>query len=82
LKNIGSLIGATWEGSVSHGADSVEVYARWLKEKNNEDLESLVSYNQEDTWATAKLLDWLTEYAAKTAIYQRPFPWTGKSAKL
>ncbi len=82
LKNIGSLIGATWEGTVSHGADSVEVYARWLKEKNDKDLQSLVSYNEEDTWATAKLLDWLIEYAAKTTIYQRPFPWAGKSAKL
>ncbi len=78
LKNIGKLIGATWEGAVSHGADSVGVYERWLTKKDSSDLEALIAYNEEDTRATAKLLDWLTTYAAKEAIYLRPFPWEAK----
>jgi uncharacterized protein len=78
LKNIGALIGATWEGAVSHGADSVGVYKRWLTKKRPKDLEALIAYNKEDTWATAKLLDWLTAYAAKEGIYHQPFPWEAK----
>lgn len=78
LKNIGKLVGATWKGSVSHGADSVGVYERWLKQKQPADLESLIRYNEEDTWATATLLDWLTDYAKTEIIYHRPFPWEAK----
>ncbi len=78
LKNIGKLVGATWKGAVSHGADSVGVYERWLKQKQPADLESLIRYNEEDTWATATLLDWLTDYAQTETIYHRPFPWEAK----
>lgn len=78
LKNIGAMIGATWQGDVSHGADSVGVYARWLSEKRSEDLAALVAYNAEDTQATAKLVDWLATYADAETIYARPFPWEAK----
>ncbi len=78
LKNIGTIVGATWEGAVSHGADSVTVYERWLSEKRPEDLAALIRYNEEDTWATAKLVDWLTAYASQETIYRKPFPWDGK----
>lgn len=78
LKNIGELIGATWEGTVLNGADSVGVYERWLKKKQPKDLAALIRYNEEDVWATAKLLDWLTTYATVQTIYHRPFPWDAK----
>lgn len=78
LKNIGALLGATWEGAVSHGADSVGVYEKWLADKNPADLESLCRYNEEDTKATAKVLEWLRAYATTETIYHRPFPWGEK----
>jgi predicted RecB family nuclease len=56
----------------------VGVYKRWLTKKRPKDLEALIAYNKEDTWATAKLLDWLTAYAAKEGIYHQPFPWEAK----
>lgn len=78
LKNIGTLIGATWQGAVSHGADSVGVYETWLKEKEQKTLDALIRYNEEDVRATAKLLDWLKDYANAETIYHRPFPWEAK----
>ncbi len=75
LKNIGSLIGATWDGEVTHGADSVEVYARWLYLRRSKDWKALAHYNEEDVRATARVVDWLTSYATKEGSYQVPFPW-------
>ncbi len=78
LKNIGKLLGASWEGAVSHGADSVGVYERWLDAKDPADLKALIAYNEEDVQATAKAVDWLTTYAKQEAVYSRPFPWEAK----
>ena len=78
LKNIGTLIGARWNGALNHGADSVTVYERWLAHKQPQDLEMLVAYNQEDVRATAVLLDWLTRFAKAEAVYTAPFPWTSQ----
>ncbi len=78
LKNIGKLVGATWSGEVSHGADSVGAYEHWLQEKDPNILQALVNYNENDVRATAKLMEWLVDYARTETIYHRPFPWEGK----
>lgn len=75
LKNVGGLIGATWNGEVTHGADSVDVFARWLELRRTSDWRALVSYNEDDVRATARVIDWLTKYATKEMSYQAPFPW-------
>lgn len=78
LKNIGRLLGATWDGEVTHGADSVQVYEHWLKMKQSADLENLIRYNEADVRATATVLDWLFAYAKQEGMYQAPFPWNSK----
>ena len=82
LKRICNLLGFTWKGEVHDGAESVDVYERWLKEKNIHDLEGICSYNQEDTIATQILLAWLRAYAVEETVYPARTSWTRISSLL
>jgi uncharacterized protein len=76
LKRIGHVLGFYWQGDVHDGGQSVEVYARWLKEKDPTDLENLCQYNGEDTQATRVLLAWLRHYATVEQIYPAGTVWS------
>lgn len=82
LKRICHLLGFTWKGEVHDGAESVDVYARWLSEKNEADLEAICRYNQEDTQATQVLLAWLRAYAVEQTVYPAGTVWSRLSSLL
>jgi uncharacterized protein len=82
LKRICGVLGFTWKGDVHDGAESVDVYERWLKEKNIQDLEGICHYNQEDTVATQVLLAWLRAYAVEETVYPAGTSWTRISSVL
>lgn len=82
LKRICNLLGFRWKGDVHDGAQSIDVYERWLKEKNKTDLQGICEYNQEDTQATQVLLAWLRFYATEEQIYPTGTVWTRLSSLL
>jgi predicted RecB family nuclease len=82
LKRICNLLGFSWKGDVHDGAESVDVYERWLKQKQEIDLENICRYNEEDTRATQVLLAWLRSYATEETIYPSGTPWTRLSSLL
>lgn len=82
LKRIGHVLGFHWQGEVHDGAESVEVYARWLKEQDLADLEAICRYNAEDTQATRVLLAWLREYATIEQVYPAKTSWLAISTLL
>lgn len=82
LKRICNFLGFYWKGDVHDGAQSIDVYERWLKEKDIKDLKGICDYNQEDTRATQILLAWLRFYATEETIYPKGTPWTRLSSLL
>lgn len=82
LKRICGVLGFSWKGEVHDGAQSVDVYERWLTKKQERDLENICRYNEEDTRATQVLLAWLRSYAVEETVYPAGTVWTRLSSVL
>jgi uncharacterized protein len=62
LKTIANWLGFTWKIPEARGDQSVCWYDEWLKTGNNQLLEKIISYNQDDCFATYHLKEWLTQF--------------------
>jgi uncharacterized protein len=75
LKYVAPFLGFAWKGDVKGGAQSVDVFERYLETKDRALLDSIIRYNEDDVRATAYLKDWLVKYAIAPTTYEKPFPW-------
>ena len=59
LKALESLFGFTRVGAVRSGMDAIVEYERWRESQEQNFLDQIAAYNEEDCRATLALLDWL-----------------------
>jgi predicted RecB family nuclease len=62
LKAISNWLGFTWKIPEARGDQSVYWYDQWLKTGNYVLLEQILSYNQDDCFATYYLKEWLVKF--------------------
>ncbi|MFH1621107.1 MAG: TM0106 family RecB-like putative nuclease [Patescibacteria group bacterium] len=75
LKYIAKFLGYSWKGEVKGGGQSVDVFEKYLENKDEKILQSIIQYNEEDVRATAFLKDWLVKFAKEITSYEKPYPW-------
>lgn len=76
LKKICNFLGFQWSSAVKSGSASITAYEQWLTTGDRQILDDIIRYNQDDTRATAFLLNWLNRYARELdVVYQEPYPW-------
>ncbi|MFA6447700.1 MAG: TM0106 family RecB-like putative nuclease [Patescibacteria group bacterium] len=75
LKYIAKFLGFSWRGNVKGGGQSVDVFEEYLRTKNEDLLQQIITYNEDDVRATAVLADWCRAYAGTRTAYDKPFPW-------
>ncbi|MBU1448886.1 TM0106 family RecB-like putative nuclease [Patescibacteria group bacterium] len=75
LKYVAPFLGFSWTGDVKGGAQSVDVYERYLETKDRALLDAIIQYNEDDVRATAVLTDWMRVYATERTSYDEPYPW-------
>jgi len=81
LKYVAKFLGFRWRGDlVKSGGESVDQFERYLETQDQNILDEIIRYNEDDVRATAFLKDWFTAYATAEKIYERPYPWeSGKN---
>ncbi len=62
LKSVANWLGFTWKIPEARGDQSVCWYDQWLKTGDYTLLENILSYNQDDCWATYYLKEWLAKF--------------------
>lgn len=62
LKSVAKWLGFTWRDSGLSGDQTVCLYEKWLENGDQEALETIIRYNEDDCRATYKLRLWLTEW--------------------
>jgi predicted RecB family nuclease len=77
LKYSAPFFGFSWRGDVKSGGQSVDVFEEYLKTMNEDLLNEIILYNEDDVRATAVLTDWLRGYARKLTTFEKPYPWEG-----
>lgn len=75
LKYAAPFFGFSWRGDVKSGGQSVDVFEHYLKSKDEELLNEIILYNEDDVRATAILADWMRAYARELKTYKKPYPW-------
>lgn len=66
IKKLEPLYGVSREGAgLADGGASIEVFERWLMERDDKTKELIISYNRDDTDSTLLLRNWLLEHAKK-----------------
>jgi len=75
LKYSAPFFGFKWSGDVKSGGQSVDVFEKFLETKDEELLNEIILYNEDDVRATAVLTDWLRMYARKLITFEKPYPW-------
>ncbi len=81
LKYVAPFLGFSWRGEVKSGGQSVDIFEEFLKTKNEDLLNQIIVYNEDDVRATAVIADWCRNYASKLTEYNEPYPWE-KGIKL
>ncbi|MCR4279066.1 MAG: TM0106 family RecB-like putative nuclease, partial [bacterium] len=76
LKQIAPFLGFEWSSHVKSGGASVGAFEKYLETKNEELMDDLLTYNEDDVRATAVLKDWLVSYAKNETSYPTPYPWS------
>jgi predicted RecB family nuclease len=59
LKAVAPWLGFSWSGDIQGGEDSMLEYLAWLDDGDQEHLERILRYNEEDCRATLVVLEWL-----------------------
>jgi uncharacterized protein len=77
LKYSAPFFGFKWRGDVKSGGQSVDVFEEYLATQNEDLLNEIILYNEDDVRATAVLADWCRAYARKLTTYSEPYPWVG-----
>lgn len=77
LKYSAPFFGFKWRGDVKSGGQSVDVFEKYLETKDENLLNEIILYNEDDVRATAVLADWMREYAREIKTYEKPYPWKG-----
>ena len=62
LKSLANWLGFQWREETASGDQSVCWYDRWLETKERSLLDAIVSYNEDDCYATYYLKDWLEKF--------------------
>jgi predicted RecB family nuclease len=75
LKYVTPFFGFKWRGDVKSGGQSVDVFEKYLETQDEELLNEIILYNEDDVRATAVLADWCRAYARKLKTYDLPYPW-------
>ncbi|MFG6098337.1 TM0106 family RecB-like putative nuclease [Leptolyngbyaceae cyanobacterium CCMR0082] len=64
LKHIARWIGFEWRDSSANGAQSICWYDNWLSSQNEQYLNDILKYNEDDCRATFWVKQWLANFAA------------------
>jgi uncharacterized protein len=75
LKYVAPFLGFSWRSDVKSGGQSVDVFEKYLETQNEELLNQIILYNEDDVRATAVVADWCRAYAGKLTEYNMPYPW-------
>lgn len=67
LKAIANWLGFTWKIPFARGDQSVYWYDQWLKTGNYTLIEQILSYNQDDCFATYHLKEWLVKFLSENS---------------
>ena len=62
LKSLANWLGFQWRESTASGDQSVCWYDNWLHTRDRTLLDAILSYNEDDCYATYYLKDWLVEF--------------------
>jgi predicted RecB family nuclease len=62
LKLIARWLGFEWRNSAANGAQAICWYSEWLETGNEDILNDIVLYNEDDCRATYHVKEWLTEF--------------------
>ncbi|MEB3341395.1 TM0106 family RecB-like putative nuclease [Okeania sp.] len=62
LKNIARWLGFEWRNPEANGAQSVCWYEQWLKTGDRSLLDEIITYNQDDCYATYYIKEWLSKF--------------------
>lgn len=62
LKSLANWLGFQWRESTASGDQSVCWYDNWLKTSDRALLDAILSYNEDDCYATYYLKDWLVKF--------------------
>ncbi len=75
LKYVAPFLGFSWRSDVKSGGQSVDVFEKYLESQDEELLNQIILYNEDDVRATAVVADWCRAYAKKHIEYSEPYPW-------
>jgi uncharacterized protein len=62
LKPIARWLGFDWRNPDANGAQSICWYARWMQTGDQQYLDAILRYNEDDCRATYRVKDWLVEF--------------------
>ena len=62
LKSVAAWLGFTWREAEGSGDQSVCWYDSWLKTQDRTFLDAILSYNEDDCYATYHLKNWLVDF--------------------
>lgn len=82
LKYLAKFLGYAWRGQVKGGGQSVDVFEEFIKTGDDNLLDQILIYNEDDVRATAVLADWCRVYATDLSVHQKPYPWVGNRPLL
>ncbi len=66
LKDVAPWLGFTWSEEMQSAGDSMVEYIRWLETGDEQHLERILHYNEEDLRATLMVRNWLLALAGST----------------
>jgi predicted RecB family nuclease len=72
LKLIARWLGFEWRNSAANGAQAICWYSEWLETGNEDILNDIVLYNEDDCQATYHVKDWLTAFLAQQTEQDLP----------
>jgi predicted RecB family nuclease len=73
LKLIARWLGFEWRNSAANGAQAICWYSEWLETGNEQMLDDIVLYNEDDCRATYHVKEWLTQFLQQqTELDLRP----------
>lgn len=75
LKYVAPFLGYKWRGEVHSGGESIDFFEKFLEEGDEEKLNQILLYNEDDVRATALIADWMRAFAGSKTHYDPPYPW-------
>lgn len=72
LKLIARWLGFEWRNAAANGAQAICWYSQWLETGNEQYLNDIVLYNEDDCRATYHVKDWLTQFLSQQVAQTLP----------